>query len=197
MLKAPKGAFWYDEAMESNVIIERAKPEDAKAVYDIQSQTWLDTYPNKELGITVEDVRAARGMDDQAVKAKKIARWRETIQGQGDSRAVFVAKVDGTVVGFNAPFISEDGRGRPAALYLLPDFQGKSIGAMLFQNSLGFLGERDLYLHVASYNHRTINFYKKFGFTEVGPVDAGDEVAALPSGAIIPEIEMVRPKAQE
>ena len=104
-----------------------------------------------------------------------------------------MAKVDGRVVGFNAPRITEDGRGRPFALYVLPDFQGLGIGYNLFQNSLDFLGGRDLWFQVASYNKKAIDFYKRFGFIENGPVTEHDSVAKLPSGAQIPEIEMIKP----
>jgi hypothetical protein len=45
-------------------------------------------------------------------------------------------------------------------------------------------------LEVASYNTNAIVFYKAFGFIENGPPK--NEVAALQTGIVIPEIEMVK-----
>jgi RimJ/RimL family protein N-acetyltransferase len=44
---------------------------------------------------------------------------------------------------------------------------------------------------VASYNQKAISFYEKFGFKKTGK-SVIEDVARFPSGATIPEIEMVR-----
>ena len=45
-------------------------------------------------------------------------------------------------------------------------------------------------VHVASYNERAINFYKKLGFQSTGKIFL-DERFKLRNGAIIPELEMI------
>lgn len=45
--------------------------------------------------------------------------------------------------------------------------------------------------HVAVFNHKAIEFYKKFGFKKNG-VMFTEERHRMPSGAIMPEIELIR-----
>lgn len=182
------------EISNPEVSIEKASEEDAVAILNIQYRTWRDTYVNDELGVTAEDIDERFGVNNPKLWESKIQKWKETISGQDDTYAVFVAKLNGKVVGFNRPGITPDGRGRPYAMYVLPETQGKGVGTELFKRSLEFLGDRDLFLHVASFNDKAINFYKSFGFIENGPVkDEG--VSPMPNGAVIPETEMVKPRS--
>lgn len=45
------------EDSDKQLEIGIAKLEEAEGVYDVQLQTWIDTYPNVELGITGDDTR--------------------------------------------------------------------------------------------------------------------------------------------
>jgi ribosomal protein S18 acetylase RimI-like enzyme len=185
------------EAMTSNeaqtpVVIERALPEDAEAVSELLHVTWMATYPNAEAGITEEDIRLRTEGEKGERIPQNIQNWRENIESNDGSRAVFVARQDSQVVGMSASGISaSNGKRRLYALYVLPETQGKGVGSKLMEKALDWLGEeQDIYLAVASYNQNAIGFYKRFGFESAGTpiVDEGNVYGTTR----IPEIEMVR-----
>jgi hypothetical protein len=54
--------------MTANLAVEirRAVPSDAAMIRDVQTKTWLDTYPNEEYGITSEAI------------VEQTSRWHES-----------------------------------------------------------------------------------------------------------------------
>lgn len=77
------------------------------------------------------------------------------------------------------------------AEYILPEYQRRGIGKQLMNTALKWLGRnQDIYVNAASYNEKAIKFYESFGFRKSGNVPKS-EVADLPSGKHIPEIEMI------
>ena len=42
--------------MQSNVTVTKATLGDVQGIAEVQYVTWLATYPNKEAGITIEDI---------------------------------------------------------------------------------------------------------------------------------------------
>ncbi len=170
--------------------VQPAKPEDAEGIFDVQRLTWIATYPNAEAGITEEDIRVRVEGEHGELIPQKIERWRSGIEATGNERATFVVRDNDKVVGFVAPGI-RDGQRRIGAIYVLPETQGKGVGGKLLQKALEWHGrDEDIFLHVATYNHNAIDFYKKNGFEETGN-EIKDEVAQLDNGKEIPEIEMV------
>lgn len=61
--------------------IHIATPKDAGAIVNVQTKTWLATYPNVELGITEADIRRRiLGKNDEHLK-QRIHDWREGSNG--------------------------------------------------------------------------------------------------------------------
>ena len=183
------------EFTKKPIEIEQAQPEDAEAVSELLRITWMATYPNAEAGITEEDIRLRTEGEHGERIPKNIQRWRESIESNDGSRAVFVARENGKVVGVAAPGITE-GKRRIGALYVLPTMQGKGVGSRLMEQALAWHGDdEDIYLAVANYNQNAINFYKRFGFVETDtPItDEGN----VYGDTRIPEIEMVRPRVKQ
>lgn len=175
--------------MEIQVI--EAIPGDVYAIRQIQKLTWLDTYPNLEVGITREDIETRFASDDTEEGKKRMEERRQRFYNP--NRHMYVAKDGEKVIGFSGAE-KEEHNGRIQSLYLLPEYQGHGVGRKLMEAALTWLGsEQDIYLNVASYNDKAIAFYEKFGFKKTGK-DVTDPVAVLPSGKTIPEIEMVRAK---
>jgi len=174
--------------------VEHAEPSDAPALYDVMRTTWLDTYPNEALGISVDDIRVRIEGRNGADIAARVERWRRTIENP--DREVFVAKRGDRVVGYVAPFFDDAERHyRVGGLYVLPEAQGQGLGHRLIEASIASIGrEHDIYLHVVTYNTRTIDFYRRHGFVETGR-DMTGSTAGLEDGRQIPELEMVLPAA--
>jgi len=172
--------------------IGQAASSDAAGVYDVMRTTWLSTYPNEALGISVESIRVRiegeRGEDVPG----RIERWRQAIDDP--DRHVFVAKQGDRVLGYVAPFYDENERHcRVGGLYVLPEAQGKGLGHQLLEAAIASIGrEHDIYLHVVTYNLRTIDFYARHGFVETGR-DMTGSTPGLQDGRYIPEMEMVLP----
>ena len=178
------------EVDEHSVIVERAVADDAEAINNVLRQTWLNTYPNEQAGITEEDIRLRVEGENGERIPERIQRWKDNIEKADDSKAVYVARINGRVIGMTAPGIT-DGRRRVGALYVLPEAQGMGVGKMLMEKGLEWHGDNeDIYLAVASYNQKAIDFYGHYGFEKTGAVieDEGD----VYGNTKIPEIEMVR-----
>jgi len=173
-----------------SLVIERAGVDDAEAIMNLKAAAWLDTYPNEALGITVEDVSLRVHGEHGERLVEGIENWKKGIgEEDGKTRVTFVARVDGEVAGFVAPR-TVDGRRFIGAMYVMPGKQSKGIGGQLMQRALEWHGrDEDIYLHVASYNQRAINFYERFGF-ETTDTKLPDEIG-MPGGKSLPETEMV------
>jgi Predicted P-loop ATPase fused to an acetyltransferase len=170
--------------------VRPATPADAEAIYDVQRQSWLATYPNAERGITKEDIRIKIEGEHGELKDQIIQKWRKRIEGGVEQRAVFVAQDRDEVVGFVAPVVRNDQR-RIGAIYLLPEAQGKGIGKQLLERAIEWHGrDDDIYLHVIAYNDNAITFYERNGFVQTD-AEVNDNAAQLPGGKSMPEIEMV------
>ena len=169
-----------------------AIPEDARGIKEVQYKTWLATYPNQEVGITVDDVED-RFKD--AFSEASLKKNEDKIRNKSaENREMFVAKEDGKIIGF-CTVTRQIGKNQLNAIYVLPESQGKGIGLALWQRATEFIDPtKDTTVEVASYNAQAIEFYKKLGFAETGRY-FHDERFKMKSGAILPEAEMMRKAA--
>lgn len=169
------------------ITIREAAPDDAAGIKRIQKITWLATYPSPENGISYEDIEKKTESWDSADAIEDL-RTRITNLPQNFMRLIAID--NGQIVG-NSMFEKHETMNRLGALYVLPKYQGQGIGHKLAAQGFEWLGnEKDIELEVASYNAKAINFYRKLGFEVVG--DASNDIAKLPSGAIIPELRMIK-----
>jgi ribosomal protein S18 acetylase RimI-like enzyme len=153
----------------------------------------LNTYPNEELGITVEDIEYHL---DGRLSPEGIQKFKDRVESYEsfEDKEDFTAKVGNKVVGACRISILED-RNILDALYVLPDFQGKGVGKMLWEQALKtFDPENDIIVTVASYNSKAIDFYKSLGFVECED-KPGESGVALQNGKFIPSIELKIPKS--
>ncbi len=164
---------------------ELAQPEDASAIALIQRDTWLATYPNEALGITVEDI-AAKGLGSE----KKVEFWKRTIEKQGEQKQIWITRKNQTVVGYCVAEKQEKEH-YLGGLYVLPTEQGQGIGKKLMEKAFAWFGtDKPIVLSVASYNADSIAFYKRLGFEET--TEDPEVIPPLPSGKSIPLIKMIK-----
>jgi len=169
------------------VTISRSSPNDILGIRNVWYETWLDTYPNKTLGITVEDIED-RFKD--YFTPESLEEGRATLKKLPENEVFFVAKIDQEVVGF-CRVVSKNGKNRIRAFYVLPDTQGRGIGTRLWEAVRGSLElENPTYVDLADYNKGAQAFYEKIGFEDTGKRWSDPELT-LASGVSIPEMEMV------
>lgn len=155
--------------MRDEIKIELAKPQDAEAILKLKQTAWLQTYPNEEHGVSVDDIR--KKLTDEDI-AKFTLSWEKAIASEkldGD-RVTFVARMDGKVVGYTQP-CNEDGKRMLGAMYVLPEVHGQGIGGKLLSKAIEWHGRNhDIYLNVVAYNQKAIGFYEHFGFVKTGKI---------------------------
>ncbi len=166
-----------------------AKPEDARDLQEVFYKTWLNTYPNKEFGITVDDIEF---FYKDAFSAKTIAERAEKLALLPNNMKVFVAKEGTKTVGLSRVTLHPN-KNQLQAIYILPSYQKKGIGMMLWNAAKSvFDPTKDTMVEVATYNENAIAFYKKLGFQDTGR-RFSNEKFRFKSGSIIPEMEMIIP----
>jgi len=164
-----------------------AIPEDALDLTKLYHKTWLDTYPNNELGIMREDIEDSY---KDSFSEERINNYKEVIKNAPKSQKRIVAKYKDLIVGVISVEI-EDRINMLKTIYVLPEFQSKGIGTMLWNEVKDFLDARkDTVVHVVTYNDNAIGFYKKIGFVDTGKRWADDKWK-MKSGATLPEMEMM------
>src|SRR5260221_5179041 len=170
----------------NSVSIILCQVQDVESLREIQKEVWLATYPNEENGITTEAIQTLFADKD------KSSQWINQVKQAittGESVG-WIATVQGIIVGYC--FIKKmENKNRILSLYVLPQYQKQGIGKALMEKMLEWIeNTKPIVLEVAAYNTNAINFYKSFGFKENVPIK--NEEAALQTGIVIPEIEMIK-----
>jgi len=172
----------------NDIQITTPTPEDAEGIQTVIVETWLDTYPNVEAGITRDDIAH---MFADAFTEASLQKRRDALANVAEQGKLFrVAKDAGPVVGV-CGISGQETFNRLGLIYILPRYQGKGIGRKLWEAVLPFLDStKDTMVQVAAYNTKTIVFYEKLGFTDTGK-RLSDEKWRMKSSAVIPEMEMI------
>jgi len=169
--------------------IEQAVLSEIPDIIQVQKQTWLDTYPTKDFGLTKEDIAKRMGEPGDAIFKKRIESWQNIVKGTDINKKIFVAKENYKIVCF--AILSNQDKSTVNALYVLPNCQKRGIGKLLLEKSLGWMDDQPkIFTYVASYNDKAIKFYKKHGFKATGKTPK-DEFAIKNGLKPIPTIEMV------
>lgn len=173
--------------MSKKIKVVEAIPADAKGITNVLYKTWLDTYPNEEIGITKEDVEESY---KDAFTDEKVKSQQERIANTPENQKRIVVKDGDIIVGIST-MIRNENNNQLRTIYVLPEYQGKGIGQMLWNEVRKFSDpKKDTIVEVATYNQKAISFYEKLGFVDTGK-RWSDEKWRMKSGATIPEMEMV------
>lgn len=167
--------------------IRNIVPDDILALHNVYLTTWLATYPNQELNITKEDIEYKY---EQALSPEKIDERKNKISQKGKNQIMLLVEYNNRVVGLcNA--INKEEYNEIQAIYILPEYQGLGLGGALWEEAKKIFDlQKDIVVHVASYNDKAINFYQKMGFVGTGKIFF-DERFKMRNGAMIPELEMI------
>lgn len=157
---------------------------DAKAVFNVQKITWLDVYPNEKYGVKYNDI-----LEKFSDEEKIINKLKKKIELYGEDTCGWVLDLDAKIVGFSKIY-KVKGKSQIGAIYVLPEYQGKGFGKALLQEALEFLKDsKEVWLDVATYNQKAIDFYNKFDFHLVTGSEDKHEIL---QGKFIPTVKMKR-----
>ncbi len=152
-----------------NVLVRTWRLEDLPAVQHIAWTTWLATYGGF---IPESDMRS---FFDQYYTLEALKEFCTSQIAKG-----FIAEVDSTPVGFSKTnFDSNHKKFYLNSLYILPEHQGKGVGAKLLRASEEFalsLNAQEVWLGVMEQNVAALEWYKRIGFefVEEAPFTMGN-----------------------
>jgi ribosomal protein S18 acetylase RimI-like enzyme len=144
--------------------VSPATEADVEGIGEAQLESWVQTYPNAELGIDEEWIRDQVGF--LAEKRGNDFR-RKTVQASqqpGSNQLYLVVKNQQNRVRGFLHITREVDHATFDAIYLTQEAQGIGIADELMGRALDFAGHLPMTVEVADYNDRAIRFYEKYGF---------------------------------
>jgi len=165
--------------------IEQPKVSDTLELTKLHNQSWIETYPNEEFGISQEYIkdRVSNRLSTEGIERRK------TVIKLSSENSTYFLRIardkSGNIVGFIDGNLRDNGYWLDG-LYTLKSTYGTGLGKLLWESYLPWTNNNNISLTVASYNKRAIAFYMKLGFTK----KAGSE--RIFSDTPIPVIDMIR-----
>lgn len=149
-------------------VIETTQEADVDEANEMRMDSWLETYPNKNAGVSREWVESQhqRQLSEEAREERRERFLRDSESGK---MAAWVAKDEqGKVIGSTTPYTDDEGKQHVGSLYVLQDWHGTGAGSALMQKVIDWCdGTKPIELEVAAYNMRARAFYEKWGFNVV------------------------------
>lgn len=173
--------------MKDVLITKPIIPDDVPQIEEVFYKSWLNTYPNQEIGIAAEDIEEL--FKDRAQRA---ANRLNHLAALPSNEIFLVAKKDGVVIGVCRILIHKN-YNQVQSIYILPEYQGLGVGTALWSQACKFSDpSKKMIVHVATYNKQAIDFYKELGFIDAGKRFTEERHRMQKSGVLIPEMEMCR-----
>lgn len=167
------------------ITISRPSLTDSKQINGLIKAAWYATYPDKQVGITKEDIDLMYAESEES----QIKALEYRSGDPKDNDISMVAKTDRQVVGY-IRFKIQPESVEFLSLYVHPEHLGKGIGTTMWNTALTLLPKTlPINVEVASYT-KAIDFYRKIGFVETGERYLYSEPMKS-SGALMPLVKMV------
>lgn len=148
-----------------DIIIRDTTVEDILPLRTMHGQSWRDTYPNEEQGVSREWVeeRTASWITPEGIEKSK--EHVKDIYGH-PNHIHKVALHDGKIVG-GVHISKTKEKQHLEALYIDKAYYGTGLAQRLMEEALNWSDpHRPIDLQVATYNVRAKAFYRKYGFKE-------------------------------
>lgn len=140
------------------VAVRLAKNSDLKDYADLLQRTYQTAYTDEKIGLTKgcfsKEIFNSPDSLDYLKLNLKVNNKQKTWFGFLDSR--LIASITITDKGSECEL-----RG----FYVTPKYQGHGIGKQLWELALNFAGAKDVVLDLYAHNRKTIEMYKKWGFS--------------------------------
>jgi len=172
------------EFVHKTYSIEQPEVEEALELATMHNQSWIDTYPNHDAGVSLDYIKetVAGRLTEQSLN-----RRRSNIERSKDDPTYFfrIAKNEhGNIVGFVDGFLKND-RYELAGLYTDKTTHGSGLALQLWESYKEWVDPtKTIWLTVVTYNERAKAFYKKIGFNDL------PDTERLYDGTHIPVIDM-------
>ena len=168
--------------------IREVTEEDAEQVENVFYKTWLKTYPNKDVGITEDDIHE---MFKNSFSKENLDKRKEGLKKLPINCKFFVAEEKDTkIVGVCRIYNKED-YNQLQSIYVLSEYQGKGVGKMFWiEAKKFFIKNKKIIVQVATYNNNAIKFYEGLGFKDNGKRFSEERHRMPISKVLIPEMEM-------
>jgi RimJ/RimL family protein N-acetyltransferase len=170
------------------ISVRPATLDDSERIADIQVRTWQAAYA----GVMPQEF-----LDRLDVDART-AMWRRAIDGGTPPGAIFLADVDGEVVGFIAvgSFRRPEGGpdrtiGEVFAIYVAAEHWSTRAGHALMRAAVDHLADHgvdEIRLWVLADNPRARRFYERFGYVADGETRIEDIAADYPDARPVEEL---------
>lgn len=172
--------------MQGVYIISQPQIEDAEALTAMHGESWLDTYPNDEHGVSREFIQEevdGRGSKEGIEKRRRYIKESYT---NPDYFFRIAKNSEGKVVGFIDGRKGEEDN-ELCGLYIAKSEYGTGLAKQLCEGILEWFGyETDIYLTVVTYNARAQAFYRKIGFEMIPGTEH------FHNETVIPVVDMIR-----
>lgn len=100
-----------------------AVPEDARGITNVLHKTWLATYPNEEIGITVEDIEDSY---KNAYSQERLQKMQNRIAEHRENEKMLVATKGDLVVG-DAMIVRNEDNNQLRTIYVPLNFKAKAL----------------------------------------------------------------------
>jgi len=145
-------------------IIRETSIDDIVSVRKMQAQSWIDTYPNAEQGVSMEWVRDLTDSWLTPDGFEKSISFMSNIIGKPNNLHCVAVDNNGKVAGC-VHVSCIDNNQILEALYVEKKYHGKGVAQKLMNQAMGWIDlSKPIQLEVTSYNDRAIAFYQKYGF---------------------------------
>jgi ribosomal protein S18 acetylase RimI-like enzyme len=152
---------WYTSLMKE---IEITYPiaENASEINELMYLASVDSY--KRQGANDQDIEMIFGLRQSK---EAFDHTRKMIENLSVDEKYLVAKSGTMIVGvcYGQKEIDQN---TLHAIYILPNFQGKGIGTLLWNSIKNWFDDKAIYLKVFDNNTKAISFYEKLGFEKTG-----------------------------
>ena len=136
-------------------MIRKMTVEDIPQVQLVARESWYDTYEGIIPRYIQDDFLAEAYSDENMVL-------------RVERSHAFVALIEDKIVGFaNFSYVKDNGTCELAAIYLLPEAQGKGLGTKLLEQGLALPNIKAIELNVKKDNTSGMNFYLAKGFKQI------------------------------
>ena len=135
-------------AREEKILIQLAKSEDSRAIYNIRYEPLVD----------------ALSRNHEVVSFEKHNVWFKKQYFSGLENKCFVLRVDGVVGGY-CRFDKNDKSEFNISIAILPKFQGKGFGKKLLSESMALMGSNKVFIaSVFKNNSVSLKLFQRNGF---------------------------------